>query len=128
LIFEGKVNYGGLKAVPITGYDKVKDSHIKNKDSKVPLKCNRCGYEFEQSIHGHIKNRNGCKRCAGKLPWTLQLFLAIALTVHEKKYDYSAITEGHIKGVHAMVPVRCRLCDFKWSVSTVMGTNGWRKI
>lgn len=98
-------------------YDKITESHIKNKDSKVPIKCNKCNHEWNPSIHSHIKNKNGCPKCAGNLRWNLQRFLEAAQQTHGDKYDYSAVTEKHIRKCSSRVPVRCRQCGFCWSVT-----------
>jgi formylmethanofuran dehydrogenase subunit E len=98
-------------------YDKATESHIKDRNSKVPIKCNQCNYEWMQSIRGHINKKIGCPKCSGHSRWDLQRFLEAGQQTHGDKYDYSAVTEAHIQRVNSKLPVKCRQCNFCWSVS-----------
>lgn len=73
-------------------YDKV--NYINNK-TKVIIKCNRCGEEFLQTPHGHLKGL-GCYKCgrmkaAEHLYDTNEEYIAKARKIHGDKYDYSLL-------------------------------------
>jgi len=106
------------KATDIHGdkydYSAITEDHIKGKNSKVPLKCNLCRYEWSSSISVHIRAKNGCRMCANALPWTLGRFLKRANEIHGDKYDYSMILEKHIRGGKSKVPIICNFCSYSW--------------
>ena len=96
-------------------YDKVRKDHFNGKESKVPLKCNKCGHEWSPSIHGHINKKNGCPSCAGKLPWTLVRFIERARFIHGDTCNYDQITPDHVRGKDSKVPLKCNICGYAWS-------------
>lgn len=98
-------------------YLKITPEHIKGKDSHVPIKCNTCDYEWEPTIHDHINHKNGCPDCSGKAPWNLKRFLVRAFGIHGSLYDYSKVTSEHIKNANSNVPLKCNVCNYKWTPS-----------
>lgn len=96
-------------------YSHITQNHIQNKDSKVPIICKICGYFWTPSIDCHINSKSGCLECSGKAPWTLERFLTKAEEIHGNKYDYSQITDEHIQGYQANVPVTCQKCRHHWN-------------
>lgn len=77
-------------------YSEITEEHIKNLDSKVPVKCNQCQFKWTPTVRRHANGKSKCKRCANKEPWHLQKFLTKAKEKHGDKYDYSKITEDDI--------------------------------
>lgn len=61
-----------------------------NSMSKVKLKCNVCGCEFEVVANSHLQ-RKGCPKCSGLRMWDTQRFIEEARKVHGDKYDYSKV-------------------------------------
>lgn len=92
-------------------YSQVKEHHINGAESNVPITCNVCYYEWEPTINNHLNGKRGCPDCAGNAPWTLQRFLTKAKKIHGDKYDYSCITEDHIKNSKSRIPIICRNCQ-----------------
>ena len=74
--------------------------------------------------YGHINFQN-LSHYIQKVPdkrtriarWTLPLFLERAREIHGDRYDYSVITEGHIKNQKSHVPVICNTCNYQWNPS-----------
>jgi formylmethanofuran dehydrogenase subunit E len=96
-------------------YSGVNNRHIHGGKSKVPVKCNDCGYQWDVSINGHINGKSGCPDCSGNARWTLERFLTKAKEIHGDTYDYSQITDGHIQGYNSKVLVKCKNCNNNWS-------------
>jgi Zn finger protein HypA/HybF involved in hydrogenase expression/very-short-patch-repair endonuclease len=116
----------------------IKEEHIHGKDSKIPVKCTVCTYFWTPRIHGHLYHKNGCPNCARLAPITLETYLERANLRHGDKYDYSAVTREHIRGVKSKVPVKCNKCGNIWQSSidshinrgcgcpTCFGTIPWK--
>ncbi len=104
-----------LKAVEtkqhLFDYSAVKEEHIINVQSKVPIGCKICNYKFHQTIGGHVNGGYGCPNCADNIPWTLPRFLE--QTKHRAKYyDYSKITdEDFTDGGKSKLTIGCKKCD-----------------
>lgn len=45
--------------------------------------------------------------------WTLSRFIRIAVSRYGGRYDYSQITEEHIKGNRSHIPIRCTICNYQ---------------
>jgi hypothetical protein len=73
---EGRYDYSMVKYV--------------NSSTKVTLKCNKCGYIFDQVANEHLQGK-GCHRCAGNMPITKEEFLRRSTEVHHGFYDYSKV-------------------------------------
>ena len=67
-------------------YSKVE---YKNVDTKVCIICPKHG-EFWQTPYKHIRNRQGCSKCRGKVT-TLEEFIEESKKVHGDVYDYSKV-------------------------------------
>jgi len=107
---EGRYDYSMVKYV--------------NSATKVTLKCNKCGYIFEQTANGHIQGR-GCPRCAGNLPLTTEEFIRRATEIHHGFYDYSKVKYA---GNHVNVVITCpEHGDFEQTpVSHLKGCGCWK--
>lgn len=95
-------------------YSLITPNHIKGARSHVPFKCNTCLHEWNPTIFDHINGKHGCPSCAGNMKWTLTSFLDTAALIHGDDYDYSFITEAHIKNQKSHVPIFCLICDHYW--------------
>lgn len=107
-------------------YTKVKPEHIKNAHSKIPIKCNICGYKWEPSIYHHLNDKDprGCSRCSGKERWTLKRFKLAGARIHQDKYDYSEVISDHIQNKYSHVPVLCATMNgSRPSMITLMGNT-----
>jgi formylmethanofuran dehydrogenase subunit E len=96
-------------------YSQITNDHIRGKRSKIPIICKICGYFWNPSIDDYINRQSGCPDCVGKAPWTLDRLLKQARDIHGEKYDYSQVTENHVQGWTARIPVICLTCGHQWS-------------
>jgi formylmethanofuran dehydrogenase subunit E len=95
-------------------YSQITEDHIKHQQCHVPIKCNTCKYEWSPTISRHIYGKYGCPKCAGLAPITLESLIENTSKIHGDKYDYSLVTEDHIKGNTSHIPVICRACQKTW--------------
>lgn len=97
-------------------YSSIRAYHIKGARSNVPLKCKKetCLHEWNPTIFDHINGKCGCPKCAGHLKWTLTSVVDTAVLIHGDDYDYSLITEAHIKNQRSHIPIICLICDHYW--------------
>lgn len=49
--------------------------------------------------------------------WTLESVKQQGKDIHGDKYDYSLITEAHVKCSNSYIPVKCITCDYTWNPS-----------
>lgn len=95
-------------------YSQINPNDITGNESKLDIKC-KCGYDWTTTIASHINSKSGCPQCAQQIKYTLGIFLSRASEIHidingEQKYDYSLITEEHIKNKDSLVPIKCKKC------------------
>ena len=94
-------------------YSQVKEDHIKNNESRIPVICNMCGHKWNPDIHSHVRGRK-CAGCVNRIPWNLERVLLRFNGVHGGIYDYSEITKEHVQNCNSRVPIRCKTCLNKW--------------
>lgn len=82
--------------------------------NKIDIICNKCNKQWTTSIACHIGLKAGCRHCTFHEPWNLDRFMSTVTKIHEN-YDFSAVTEQHITGAHAKVPVTCKNCKSTWT-------------
>lgn len=87
------------------------DVDYKNQYSKMKIKCKQCGYEFFQTIKGHMSGR-GCPKCAQKIrnksrqPSIEELFDKLA-KIHNGVYKYpQKIYENN----RTKINIECTIC------------------
>ena len=94
--------------------DKYDYSQVKyiNSQTKVIIKCNECGYIFEQIPNSHIQG-SGCDKCAHRINHENQRLpeeeiIKRAIEVHGDVYDYS-----NIKYINSSKPIYigCKICN-----------------
>lgn len=79
------------KAKEIHGnkYDYSKVKYV-NCDTKVCIVCPEHG-EFYQTPYKHVKEKNACPKCSGKVKYSTEEFIKKAREIHSDKYDYSKV-------------------------------------
>ena len=94
-----------------------------NNKSKVKIKCDTCGYIFEQTINNHL-NGHGCPNCAGVKKLTKEEFIEKAREKHGDKYDYSLV--GNVENNKAKVSIKCNKCGsiFEQKVNNHLNGHG----
>ena len=98
-------------------YSMIREDHIHNNESKVPILCRICGKIWETTINHHINHKTGCRVCSNHEPITLEIFRQKAKDIHGDLYDYSMVKEEHVQTTKCKVPVICRICNDFWSPS-----------
>jgi len=83
-------------------YDYNKVNYI-NCKTKVEIICSKHGV-FKQAPTPHIKNKQGCPRCAGNKKKTTEEFVKEAKNTHKNKYNYS---KTKYINVHTKVKIIC---------------------
>lgn len=68
-------------------YSKVE---YKNTDTKVCIICPEHG-EFWQTPYHHIKRKQGCPKCGGRVKRNREEFIETARKIHGDRYDYSKV-------------------------------------
>ena len=94
-------------------YSLIREEHIENAHSHVPIKCNTCDYIWNPTISHHINNGTNCPKCSGQEPVTLPRCLQLLQEIHGDLYDYSEIAE--IENCNTRVVIRCFTCNNKWN-------------
>lgn len=105
-------------------YILIKPDQIKNLQSYISIICKICNYRWPCTVSNHIYYETGCADCAGNAAWTLVRFISKAKEIHGNRYDYSKITDAHIKGRDSCVPVVCRLCFYEGYPTIYNHING----
>lgn len=104
-------------------YDKVKLLPKLTAKTKIPLKCNKCSYEWNTTqLQHHIHSKSGCPECSGLIAWNLEKFLKKAKEIHGDKFFYGKIQEHHIKNQKSAVPLICNKCKYEWD-TTIIGSH-----
>src|SRR5690606_7578804 len=95
--------------------------NIRGSKCKLLIKCNDCNYEWEISITSHITKKRGCPKCTIRNPYvklTLESFISRGREINGLKFDYSKITENHIKhGRYSKFPIKCNDCNYEWETN-----------
>ena len=85
------------------------ESEYKGPYIKVKIRCNKCGYIFEQLPYNHLAGR-GCPECRRiKITYTTEIFIEKALKVHSLLYDYSMV---NYKNSKTKVKIKCNKCGY----------------
>lgn len=83
-------------------------------NSRIRIRCIECDFIWETSVHSFVTKKAGCYACCHG-QWNLKRFLFKAPLIHGNAHDYSEIRDEHIKGKESHVPIRCKICEHKWS-------------
>lgn len=103
-------------------YIYITNDNIQGCKSRLRIICNICKYDWMQTLDCHIQGY-GCPNCAKQAPYTLSSFLIRAHEIHGNKFNYTQITENHIKGKNSHLPVICNECEYYWEPSIVSHIN-----
>lgn len=76
----------------------------KGSDTKIKMKCKKCGYEFMQDPYHHIKRKQGCPKCSGNVKYTQEQWIKEATKKHNGFYDYSLV---EYKNQNGLVKIIC---------------------
>ena len=86
-ISECKTLYGDL-------YDYTKVKYV-NKNTKIVIKCNKCGNEFEMTPHNHLIHGEGCPHC--KMP-KMEKEVARILDINGIEYEKQKVFDWLVDG------------------------------
>lgn len=76
----------------------------KNIDTKVSIKCKKCGNIFQQTPNEHLHG-SGCPYCYGKNRLSNEEFIARSMEIHGDKYDYDDVVYVNYS---TKVKIRCK--------------------
>ena len=116
-----------LKRTDTIDFSRVTESHItEGNNSKIPLTCYKCKYQWEPTINSVINGNKGCPDCTGHVPYTLERFLKKVEELQKTDtIDFSQVTESHItEGVHSHIPLTCKKCSHQWRPTIHSVING----
>lgn len=73
-------------------YDYSKVEYVNNK-TKILVKCNKCGLEFEVRPDNHLNKKSGCPKCNKQSPFKKKTmdFIKELKEIYGDKYDYSKV-------------------------------------
>ena len=93
-------------------------NEYKNCSELMNVKCQKCGYQWEISF-GNIKySDNGCPKCAGNAPYTLE-----EVKKHCKSKNIEVLDKKYINVIKKM-NFRCMICDYEWKTAFRNIKNG----
>jgi len=61
--------------------------------TKIKIRCKKHDYSFYQAPSEHLRGKNGCIHCNGKIKWSVESFIKKAKEVHSNAYNYDSITK-----------------------------------
>ena len=97
-------------------YSLIKEEHIFNNKSRVPIFCKNCEDVSWIVLKDHIHRNSGCYNCSVRANTTLQKFLMQAYESHGELYDYSLVTEADVTSSSSVIIALCRKCCKDWPV------------
>lgn len=116
------------KAIHGDKYDYTNSEYIKS-DTKVKIRCNGCGNEWEIHAYHHFRGR-GCKKCgydtrSNQRTRTNEEFVVLAKSIHGEKFEY--LTEYTLS--HSPVKIKCLECNttFEQVAFSHLSGRGCRK-
>jgi formylmethanofuran dehydrogenase subunit E len=111
ILIKGPLKHGEKKY----DYSEIKEEHIQNCNSFIPVRCMTCNYRWSPSIYSHMHGSK-CPRCSGCERWTKDKCLQLALDNHGEDFDFSQVLESHVKNAFSRIPITCNKCDHTWNV------------
>jgi Zn finger protein HypA/HybF involved in hydrogenase expression len=96
-------------------YSAVEEAHVKNRRSKVPIRCKACGYQWRVMIQNHIAEESGCPKCTGHERWDETRLRRELLAVHGDKYN-STLDQGQLAS-DTLLHLECKDCRAQWDTS-----------
>ena len=102
---------------PLEAYDGV--------NTKIKIKCNKCGKVFTDSPHMLIGKKRGCPYCNGGVRLTTQVFIERAKKVHGNKYDYSKV--NYINSITPITIICPKHGEFQQKSSEHLINHGCQK-
>lgn len=91
----------------------IRPEHVKNSESKIPLICVECDYEWCPRIADVIHKSSGCPNCANNRPLNWQRFLDRFKVHTDLRLGGDFEANDNIR-VHHRIPVVCIVCDYSW--------------
>lgn len=80
-----------------------------NNETKVKIKCNKCGKTLLQTPSTHLSGA-GCYDCKVLKPRPIEQFISDSELIHGKgKYDYSLVHETY-KNNRSLIKIKCNKC------------------
>jgi hypothetical protein len=93
---------------PEINTDSLKEEHVFDNRTPVPVGCNTCGWPWWANLYSLVNEKTGCPRCAGRAPYNNLDFLKSKLSFRTD-LDLSLVTEESIRGNKSHIKVRCKV-------------------
>jgi hypothetical protein len=111
------------KAMEIHGekydYSRVTKKHVSRVSNEFPLQCFDCGHQWFTTITNHIRQKSGCKSCAGKEPWTYERFMKSDAN-RSDLFDYCNILPNDIQTLQSLIILICKRCGHNWTTTLAL--------
>lgn len=87
--------------------------NVVNNNTPIDWGCFKNCKKWTAAPKDILNSRTNCPSCAGNIPYTLESFIKKTQSIGNNKnnYNYSYITEDHIKNAHSKVPIWCNICE-----------------
>ena len=88
------------------------NQNYKNRETRIKIKCKKCGRIFEQAVDRHLHGY-GCKFCAGNQKMTYKEFLE---KIKNYNLSYNLLIDEkwwneNYKNEQTKIPVKCKSCE-----------------
>lgn len=105
-------------------FGEVKEEHVKNVMSRIPVRCRVCSFLWRPIINNLFNARTGCPSCGRPNRYTYERVVREIVRKYKGKIDASAVREKQVERGSSMIPVRCTVCSFRWTLSVANAVNG----
>ena len=104
------------------GFNNDENKYINNK-TKLKLKCNKCGYEWNTSSYDKFvsKTSRKCPKCSGHYKYSIEeLCEIVKKRCKELDYEFLGFTdEKKPINIQSKIKLKCNKCGYIWSTTTI---------
>lgn len=99
------------------------EKEFKNTQSKITIRCKKCGEIFTQTMSHHIWSKSGCRNCYGNKPNTIDKIIEKSKKVHgDGRYSYPSIDIEKISAFDK-ITIHCNRCNNTFMQSVAAHLN-----
>lgn len=101
------------------GFNNKENKYVNNK-TKLILKCNKCGYQWDTSSYDKFvgKESRKCPKCSGHYIKSEDEYKKLVIK-RCKELDYTFIGYNGELGNNTKLKLRCNKCGYEWETTTV---------
>lgn len=104
------------------GFNNDENKYINNK-TKLKLKCNKCGYEWNTSSYDKFvsKTSRKCPKCSGHYKYSIEeLCEIVKKRCKELDYEFLGFTdEKKPINIQSKIKLKCNKCGYIWNTTTI---------